>query len=196
MNSRLASAHRHPKWALLTTAAIFAGVAVFDLVAHPASQHALSTYQEYVLTATIFPAVAAVLWVLVALEALQSDHRERIAGIGLRVAAIGLSGLVVDAIVTLASANTDPAGPLSPMAMLATLIGIVLLAIGWHRARRPPRWIGPALAIGWFLGATPIIGDGSMLILAAAFLAIAAGLRHNTTGPPTAPVEMDASATA
>ncbi|MBV9810238.1 MAG: hypothetical protein JO286_23880 [Solirubrobacterales bacterium] len=196
MTSRLALARRHSIWALLTAAAIFAAVAVFDLVAHPASQHALSSYKEYVLTATIFPAVAAVLWVLVALEALQSDHRERIAGIGLRVAAIGLSGLVVDAIVTLASANTDTAGPLYPIAMLATLIGIVLLAIGWHRARRLPRWIGPALAIGWFLGATPIIGDGSMLILAAAFLAIAAGLRHNATAALTAPVEMDASATA
>jgi uncharacterized membrane protein len=194
MYSRLAPARRHPIWALLTAAAIFTGVAVFDLVAHPASQHALRTYKEYVLTATIFPAVAATLWVLAALDGLHGDHRDRLAGIGLRVASIGLLGLAVDSTVTLASANTDTIGPLYPIAMLATLIGIVLMTIGWHRAQRLPRWIGPALAIGWFLGATPIIGASAMLILAGVFLAIAAGLRHDTTVALTTPLEMDASA--
>lgn len=195
MNSLLAPARRHPISALLTAAGIFGGVAIFDLLEHPASQHALATYKEYVLTATIFPAVAAVFWVLAALEGLHGDNHERVGLIGLRVAAIGLLGLTVDAIVTLASGTTDTAGPLYPIAMLTTLIGIVLLAIGWHRARRLSRWMGPALAIGWFLGATPIIGDGSMLILAAAFLAVAAGLRHATTVALTSPVKIDASAT-
>ena len=191
-------ARQHPVWALFTAAGVFTAIAVFDLVANPADQHALRTYKEYVLTATIFPSVAAVLWVLTALDALHGSHHEPPAGVGLRVAAIGLLGLGVDATVTLASGTTDTTGPLYPIAMLATLTGIVLTAIGWHRAQQLPRWIGPALAIGWLLGATPILGSGgAFLILVAAFLAIAARLRHDTPAQlTTTPVELDSSITA
>lgn len=187
---------QHRLWALFTAAGIFTAIAVFDLVANPAEQHALRTYKEYVLTATTIPAIAATAWVLSALDAVHDNRQERLARIGLRVAAIGLLGLLVDSIVTLASGTTDTVGPLYPLGMLATLIGIVLMAIGWHRAQKLPRWIGPVLAIGWFLGATPIIGGGSMLILAASFLAISTGLRHDTKARLAPPVELDSSVTA
>lgn len=197
MTSSLATLRRHPTAALLTAAGIFTAIAVFDLVAHPADQGALRTYKEYVLTATILPGVAAVLWVLSALQELHSGHDSRASRVGLRIAVIGLLGLAVDSILTLASGSTDTVGPLYPVAMLASLIGIVLMAIQWYRAGVLPRWAGPTLAVGWFLGATPILGSGgAFLILAAAFLAIAVGLHRQTPARLTAPVGLDSSVTA
>jgi hypothetical protein len=197
MISTLSTLRRHATAALLTAAGTFTAIAVFDLAAHPADQGALRTYKEYVLTATILPAVAVVLWVLSALQRLQSGHDSRFRRIALRIAVIGLLGLVVDAIVTMASGSTDTAGPLYPIAMLASVIGIVLIAIQWYRAGVLPRWTGPTLAAGWLLGATPILGSGgSFLILAVAFLAIAVGIRRQPAARLTAPVSVDSSVTA
>ena len=194
--SRRLAARQHPTAALLTAAAIFTAIAVFDLAAHPADQGALRTYKEYVLTATILPAVCAVMWVLATLHGLNGANNGRRGGTGLRIATIGLLVLLVDAIVTLASGSTDTAGPLYPAGMLATLIGIIAMAIEWYRGDALPRWTGPTLALGWFLGATPILGSGgAFLILAAALLAIAVGLRHQATAPLTAPVELDSPVT-
>jgi hypothetical protein len=52
------------------------------------------------------------------------------------------------------------------------------------------------LAVGWLLGATPIIGGGAMLILAAGFLAITVGLPSQARAQPAAPVELDSAVTA
>jgi hypothetical protein len=197
MISTFSTLRRHSTAALLTAVGTFTAIAVFDLAAHPADQGALRTYKEYVLTATILPAVAVVLWALSALQQLQSGQDSRSRRVGLRIAVIGLLGLVVDAIVTMASGSTDTAGPLYPVAMLASLIGIVLIAIQWYRAGALPRWTGPTLAAGWFLGATPILGTGgAFLILAAAFLAIAVGIRRQTAARVTAPVSVESSVTA
>jgi hypothetical protein len=191
------AARQHPNAALLIAAAIFAAIAVFDLAAHPAEQHALRTYKEYVLTATLLPASLVVLWVLEALHGLHGLVDGRLGRTGLRIAAMGVLGLAVDGIVTLASGTTDTIGPLYPIAMLASVIGIVLIAIEWYRGGVLPRWTGPTLAVGWFLGATPITGfRGSMLILAAAFLLIAVGLRRKTLARLAAPVELDQPITA
>jgi hypothetical protein len=195
--SRRLAARRHPTAALLTAAAIFIAIAVFDLVAHPADQGALRTYKEYVLTATILPGVWAVMWVLAALDELHGIHNGRLGRTGLRITTIGLLGLVVDSIVTLASGFTNTIGPLYPVAMLASLIGIVLMAVEWYRARALPRWTGPTLALGWFLGATPVLGSGgAFFILAAVFLAIAAGLRRQATARLASAVQLDSSVTA
>lgn len=103
---------------------------------------------------------------------------------------------MIDAIVTLASGSTETIGPLYPLAMLTSVVGIALLALGWYRAGVLPRWIGPALALGWLLGATPILDSrGAFLIVAAAFLATAVGLLRQTT-PPAAPIGIDTSVTA
>jgi hypothetical protein len=196
MTSSLSTRRQYPTVALQIAAGIFTAIAVFDLVANPAGQGTLHTYKEYVLTATIFPAVAVMLWVLSTLHRLDGSHDRRLGRIGLRIAAIGLLGLVVDGIVTLASGTTDTVGPLYPIAMLTSLIGIVLMAIQWYRAGVLPRWAGPTLAIGWLLGATPILGSGgTFLILAAAFLAIAVGLRRQKPARRGAPVGLDPSVT-
>jgi hypothetical protein len=192
MSQILSNLRRNPTAALLAAAGIFALIAVFDIAAHPASQHALRTYKEYVLTATIFPAAVAVLW---ALSALTELHRRqtRLARAGLRVVAVALAALVADGAVTLASANTDTAGPLYPIAMLGIVVGMVLLAIDWYRARLLPRWVGPTLAVGWFIGATPISGSvGAFLVPAVAFAAAAAALRRQaSTRPLGAPAEVE-----
>jgi hypothetical protein len=105
--------------------------------------------------------------------------------------------LLVDAIVTLASGTTDTAGPLYPAGMLVSLIGIIAMAIEWYRGGVLPRWTGPTLALGWFLGATPILGSGgTFLILAAALVAIALGLRRQASAPLAAPAEIDSPVTA
>jgi hypothetical protein len=182
---------------LLTAAAIFIAIAVFSLVADPADQGALRTYKEYVLTATILPGVLAMLWVLAALQGLHDGDRGRLGRSGMRIAATGLLVLVVDSAVTLASGSTDTVGPLYPVGILASLIGIVLLAVEWYRAAVLPRWTGPALAVSWFLGGSPILGSGgSMLILAAAFIVIALGLRRQPPARVASPVQLDPSVTA
>ncbi len=105
--------------------------------------------------------------------------------------------LLVDGIVTLASGTTDTVGPLYPVGMLVSLIGVVLMAIQWYRAAVLPRWAGPALALGWLLGATPVLGSGgAFFILAAAFVAIAIGLRHQAPAHSTPQVELDSPVTA
>lgn len=195
--ARRRPARPHPTAALLTAAATFAAIAVFDLVAHPAEEGALRTYKEYVLTATILPGVCAVMWVLAALQTRFGTHEDRLARIALRIATIGLLGLLVDAVVTLTSGSSDTIGPLYPIAMLTTVIGITGLAIAWYRGAVPPRWAGPTLAAGWFLGATPVLGtSGAFLILAAAFLAIAVGLRRQTAPSVAAPGELDSAVAA
>lgn len=194
--SRRLAARQHPTAALLTAAAIFTAIAVFDLAANPGDQGALRTYQEYVLTATILPAVLAVMWVLAALQGLHRGNNGRRGGTGLRIATIGLLVLLVDAIVTLASGSTDTAGPLYPAGMLASLIGIIAMSIEWYSGGVLPRWTGPTLALGWCLGASPILGSGgAFLILAAALLAIAVGLRRQATAPLAAAVELDSPVT-
>jgi len=194
MTSGLSTLRRHPTAALLTAAGTLTAIATFDLAANPAHQGALHTYKEYVLTATLIPATFVVLWVLAALQALGSAPNDRYGRNGLRVAAVGVVALVIDGVVTLASGTTDTTGPLYPIAIIATLIGVVLMAIEWHRAGVLPRWTGPTLAIGWFLGASPILGSGAaFLILAAAFLAIAFGLRRQTAAQPEAPVRLSSS---
>ena len=138
------------------------------------------------LTATILPAVCAVMWVLSALYRLNGSHNGRLGRIALGIATIGLLGLVVDSVVTLTSGSTDTVGPLYPVAMLTSVIGITGLAIAWYRSEVLPRWTGPTLALGWFLGATPVLGSGgAFLILAAAFLAIAVGLRRSIGRRPS-----------
>jgi len=195
MNSDLSTRRQRSIVALLVAAAVFTAIAAFDLIAHPAEQGALRTYKEYILTATVIPAAFVVLWVLTALERLHVGYESRLGRVGLGIAAIGLVALVVDGVVTLAGGSTDAGGPLYPIAMLATLVGIVLMAIHWYRARVLPRWAGPTLALGWFLGATPILGS-AFLILVAAFLAIAAGLRRQTEPRGSAPVGLDPSVAA
>jgi hypothetical protein len=179
MSQRLSNLRGKPIAALVTAAGTFAAIAVFGIAANPASQHALRTWKEYVLTSTIFPGALAVLWVLWALAGRYSVRESRLARGGLRIAAVALAALAVDGAVTLGSGTTDTAGPLYPIAMLGTLVGIVLLASDWYRARTMPRWVGPIVAIGWFAGATPIAGNGgAFLILSAAFAAAAAAIRR------------------
>lgn len=191
------TARRHPTTALLTAAGVFTTIAVFDLIAHPADQGVLRTYKEYILTATLIPAPFLVLWVLLALDRLQDSRAGRLGRAGLRIAAVGLVALVVDGVVTLVSGSTDTSGPLYPIGILASLAGIVSIAIHWYRAAALPRWIGPALVVGWFLGATPILGSGgAFLILAAAFVAIAVGLHRQLPARHATPVELDSPITA
>jgi hypothetical protein len=138
------------------------------------------------------------MWALFALHGLHRDNDERIGRIGLRIATAGLLALVVDSIVTIASASTDTTGPLYPLAMLTSVIGIVLLTIHWYRAGILPRWTGPTLALGWFLGATPILGSdgGGFLLVGAAFVAVAVALGRQTMAHPAPPPGIETSVTA
>lgn len=176
--------HRRPQLALLAGAVVFAATGLFDLATHPSTQHGLRTYKEYVFTALLIPFALAALWALTDLHTLQCGRGGRLARVGLRIAAVGLLAFIVDAIVTLASASTDTAGPLYPLAMLISLIGIGLLAAASIRASVLPRWAGPAIAIAWVIGGP--VGEGGILrgtalILAAVFGSVAVALPDAST---------------
>jgi hypothetical protein len=182
MRSLLPTLLRHPTTALLTAAVAFAGSGVFYLLAHPATEGTLSTYKEYVLTAGLFPAALGTLWALVALDALRGGPAGRLGRTGLAIAAVGLVALAAISIVTMASGTTESTGPLYPIGMIATFAGISLLAVEWYRRGALRRWMGIALAAGWFVGATPLLGGGGLLVFAAALLAVSVGLRRPSTG--------------
>ncbi|NJC74180.1 hypothetical protein HC031_31365 [Planosporangium thailandense] len=172
----------HAKAALLTMAVVAAGTAIFDVVAHPhgGTEHLGST-ADYVFTALLLPFVLAALAVLAALHAAQAGRDGRLGRAGFIVAAVGLVAFVPVGVLTLVTADATSGGPVYPLAMLASLVGLVMMAIAWVRAKSLPRWILPAVTFGWIFGGPVAEGGtpgfrGAALILAAVCAAVAVTL--------------------
>lgn len=186
----LAGQRRRTQGSLLVAAIVYAATAIFDIAARPASQHALHSWREYVLSALLVPFALAMLAALVELHALQRGACDPLGRTGIRTAAVGLALFIVDAGITLVSGNTDTAGPLYPIAMLVSLIGIVLFAVAAFRAAVLPRWTMPAIAIAWIIGGPTgegVIFRGAALILAVVFLAVIAACRPRLATPAVEP---------
>ena len=170
--------------ALLGSAAVFAAAALVDLVGHPAGgTRALQSTADYVFTALLIPIGLSLLAVLVCLRALGEGHGGRIAVVGFRIAVVGLMAFALDGVVTLATGSPDSAGPLYPLAMLATIAGLVCFAVGADRARVLPRWAMPALTAAWVFGGPvaegasgPLAFRGAAFIFAAVSTAVAVAL--------------------
>lgn len=166
--------------ALLTAAAAAAATALFDLFGQPSLGDRLSTAADYTFSALLVPFALAALAVVVLLHRLQDSRDGRLGATGYLITAIGLIAFVPCAIAALATAN-DAALPSYPLAMLASLAGLILFAIGTARAGVLPRWAGLALAAGWLFGGPiaeggPLGFRGAALILAAVYTAIAVTL--------------------
>ncbi|MEV4299741.1 hypothetical protein [Microbispora rosea] len=91
---------------------------------------------------------------------------------------VGMLGVLPPLAVSLVSGDTEALGLVYLLSMLASLIGLVLFAVGLLRAGVLPWWAGPSPAAGWVVGGPvgeggPLGFGGSALLLAAASLAVA-----------------------
>lgn len=81
----------------------------------------------------------------------------------------------------MATASTDTMGPTYPFGMLVTFAGLVLVAVAWCGGRLPGL-VGPVLAAGWFIGATPLIGSVGLLLFGVGCVVAWSSLTHFATG--------------
>lgn len=189
--------------ALIVSAVAFVVTALVVLVGHPVGGTArLHSTADYLFTAMLVPVALSVLGVGRALHAAQAGRDGRSGRVGLRILATGEVAFVVAAVVTLVTADPDSTGPLYPLAMLATIVGLVCMAVGAARGRVLPAWVLPALTLGWIFGgpiaaggsaggSAPIGFRGATLVFAAIAVGSAIGLarghrvRHGDPEPVT-----------
>ena len=165
---------RRTRATLLTAAAVAAACALVDLLAPPSSGSHLSTAADYAFTALLSPFVLATLAAITMLHRMQDGKDGQLGG-WLIAASVALAAFIPCGIDSLATANAQALGPVYILAILGSLAGLILFAIGSFRARVLPRWAGPLLPLAWLLGG-PVATDafrGATLILAAAFTVIA-----------------------
>jgi hypothetical protein len=163
---------RRARATLLTAAAVAAACALIDLLAPPSSGSHLSTAADYAFTALLFPFVLATIAVITLLHRMQDG---RLGKAGYIAASVALAAFIPCGIDSLATGNAQALGPVYILAILGSLAGLILFAIGSFRARLLPRWAGPLLPLAWLLGGPLATGAvrGATLILAAAYTVIA-----------------------
>lgn len=178
--SRLAA---RPRRSVIVAAGVFAATALFDLIARPpVGDHTYHAASVYIFTALLIPFALAMLWALADLR-LTAPARDRLATVGLRVAATGLILFVPCAISSLATANPQALGPVYLIAMLLSLVGTGLLCAALARTGALPRWAAVALPVAWLLcgpigeGGAPIGFRGAALVLAAITIAVGSAAR-------------------
>jgi hypothetical protein len=160
---------------------VAAGTAIFDVVAHPHGGTAkLESTSDYVFTALLLPFVLVPLVALAALRSAQDGRDGRLGRAGFIVAAVGLVAFLPAGVLTLVTGDATSGGPLYPLAMLASLVGLVMMSIAWVGAKSLPRWM-PAMTFGWIFGGPVAEGGtpgfrGAALILATVCVAVAATL--------------------
>lgn len=171
---------RRTRATLLTAAAITAACALVDLLAPPSSGSHLNTAADYAFTALLFPFMLAMIAVITMLHRMQHGKDGRAGKAGYIAASIALAAFFPCGIDSLATGNAQALGPVYILAILGSFAGLILFAIGSFRARVLPRWAGPLLPLAWLLGGPVTAGSlrGAMLILAAAYTAIALTLPH------------------
>ncbi len=168
---------------LVAMAVVAAGTAIFDVAARPrGGTEALVSVADYVFTALLIPFVLAPLAALTALRSAQQGQDGRLGTVGFVVTAIGLAAFLPCGILTLATGDATSGGPLYPLAMLSSLVGLVLMSVAWVRAKALPRWMLPTVTLGWIFGGPVAEGGtpgfrGAALILAAICVVVAVALR-------------------
>lgn len=173
-----------PPRALIAAAGVFAGTALFDLIARPPlGDHTYHAASVYTFTALLIPFALAMLWALADLRSGSRDD-DRLATVGFRIASAGLMLFIPCSIASLATANPQALGPAYVIAMLFSLIGTGLLSFALARAGALTRWAAVALPIAWLIGGP--VGEGATfrgaaLILAAVSIAVATTATQRTT---------------
>ena len=166
---------RRTRATLLTAAAVAAATALIDLLAPPSSGSHLSTAADYAFTALLFPFVLAMIAAITMLHRMQHGEDGRAGKAGYITASVALAAFIPCGIDSLATGNAQALSPVYILAILGSVAGLILFAIGSFRARVLPRWAGPLLPLAWLLGGPAATGAvrGATLILAAAFTGIA-----------------------
>jgi Kef-type K+ transport system membrane component KefB len=132
---------------------------------------------DYFLTATGIPYVVALVVLLRAMRELQDRRDGRIGMVGMAFADVGSIALLAIFVSGLVAATSSSWGPTYVLASLATIIGVVLFAIGSRRGQLLPKWLLVLWPIAWAVGSMlPISGPGPLL-LAAVYIAMAVVLR-------------------
>lgn len=128
---------------------------------------------DYFLTANGIPYVLVLLALLPALRELQQRRGGRYEVVGTAFASVGAVVLLGVFIYGLIAATGSSLGPTYVLASLATIIGVILFAVGSWRAKLLPRWLVVVWPIAWAVGSMlPILGPGPLL-LAAVYIAMA-----------------------
>ncbi|MBO0844069.1 MAG: hypothetical protein J2P22_01480 [Nocardioides sp.] len=175
---------------LWLSAALYAIVAISDLLFHPADDKLLTTVGGYLFESLLMP------YVLLTLAALWTLHRGhhgrdgRLGRVGIRVAGLGFIAFLAPAAATLGTGKTEALGPVYFAAELLTLVGVTLLGIGIGRAGVLPSWTGILLAGGWML-ASPVAAHvtGVTLVGAAAFTMLGATVSRHVSRCSDAPLD-------
>ncbi|WP_176921351.1 hypothetical protein [Pseudonocardia oroxyli] len=142
---------------------------------------------DVVFTALLVPFALALLAVVLALRAAQAGRDGAAGRIGAWTTAVGVAGFVVCAVATVATGDPASTGPLYPLAMIVTLAGLVLAAVGSARAKVLSWWVVPLITLGWIFGGpvaessggpngegSPFGFPGASFILAAVYVVAAA----------------------
>ena len=162
---------------LLVTAAIAAATALLDLLTRQSPDH-LTTAGDYAFTVMLFPFVLGPIAAITMLHRMQDGRDGRLGQAGYLVTVTALAAFIPCGIASLVTGDTQALGPVYVLAMLGSLAGLIVFAIGLVRARVLPRWAGPLLPVAWLAGGPVTEGGspgfrGAALILAAALTAIA-----------------------
>jgi hypothetical protein len=172
-SKNVASALRRAVAALWVGAAAAVALAMISLYVTTSSGDKFHHIGDYFLTADGIPYVLALLVLLPALRELQERRGGRFGLVGLVVASVGAVVLLGMFVYGLIAATGGSLGPTYAAASFATIIGVVLFAIGSWRARLLPRWLAVLWPVAWLVGSMlPIAGPGPLL-LAAAYIAMA-----------------------
>lgn len=172
-SKNVAPALRRAVAALWVGAAAAVALAMISLFVTTSSDDKFHHVGDYFLTADGIPYVLALLVLLPALRELQDRRDGRFGFVGLVAASAGAVVLLGMFVYGLIAATGGSLGPTYVLASLATIIGVVLFAIGSWRARLLPRWLVVLWPVAWFGGSMlPIVGPGPLL-LAAAYIAMA-----------------------
>jgi hypothetical protein len=163
---------------LMTGAASAAALALLDLFTSVPQHDRLIDLADYAFTADGFPLVLGMLASVAAIHSLHGGRDGRLGSVALVLTTVGMLGFLPPLVVSLVSGDAESLGPVYLLSMLASLIGLVLFAVGLLRAGVLPWWAGPSMAVGWVVGGPvgedgPLGFRGSALLLAAACLAVA-----------------------
>jgi len=172
-SEKVTPALRRAVVALWVGAAAAVALALISLFVTTSSDDKFHHIGDYFLTADGIPYVVALLVLLPAMRELQARRGGRFGFVGTVFASVGAVVLLGMFVYGLIAESGGSLGPTYVLASLATIIGVVLFAIGSWRAKLLPRWLVLAWPIAWLFGSMlPLAGPGPLL-LAAAYIAMA-----------------------
>ncbi len=168
----------HARAAFYVAAATAVALAVLEFFATNSSdEHFPYTTADYLLTANGVPFMLAPLVALQSLRSLFGGREGRLGGAGVTVMSAALVGFQPVFIYSLAAGREESIGPAYVLLALASIVGLALFVAGSWRARLMSRWLLALWLFAWIIaGALPIGPGGAPLLLAVAYLAIAADL--------------------